>query len=103
MQKILEDSNITFASVASDVFGTSGQRLLEALITGERDPQKLASMALGRLRRKLPELQLALTGQFTDHHGRIITLTLERIALLEQQIAVTSYHRAMAGANNAGS
>jgi transposase len=50
VQKILEDSNIKLASVASDVFGTSGRRMLEALIAGERDPQKRASMALGRLR-----------------------------------------------------
>jgi transposase len=87
VQKILEDSNIKLASVASDVLGTSGRRMLEALIAGERDPQQLASMALGRLRRKLPELQRALTGQFTDHHGRIITLTLDLIDLLERQIA----------------
>ena len=44
-------------------------------------------MALGRLRRKLPELELALTGQFTDHHGRLIALSLELIDLLERQIA----------------
>jgi transposase len=87
VQKVLEDSNIKLASVVSDVFGKSGRRMLQALIDGERSPQKLASMALGRLRRKLPELEVALTGQFSDHHGRIITLSLELIDLLERQIA----------------
>ena len=66
VQQILEDSTITLASVASEVFGTRGRRMLEAFSAGERDPQNLASLALGRLRRKLPELKLALTGQFTD-------------------------------------
>ena len=45
------------------------------------------SMALGRLRRTLPELELAFTGQFTDHHGRLIALSLELIDLLERQRA----------------
>jgi len=44
-------------------------------------------MALGRLRRTLPELELAFTGQFTEHHGRLIALSLERIDLLEWQSA----------------
>ena len=87
VQKVLEDSNIKLASVVSDVFGKSGRQMLQALLEGERDAQKLASMALGRLRRKLPELELALTGQFTEHHGRLIALSLELIDLLERQIA----------------
>jgi transposase len=87
VQKVLEDSNIKLGSVVSDVFGKSGRQMLKALLAGERDAQTLASMALGRLRRKLPELALALTGQFTDHHGRLSALALELIDLLERQIA----------------
>ena len=85
--KILEDTNITVAHVVSDLFGTSGRRMLAALIAGERDPQKLAARALGKLRRKLPQLALALTGQFTEHHGGIMQGTLELIDLLDRQIA----------------
>jgi transposase len=59
--KILEDTNIKVASVVSDLFGVSGRRMLAALIAGERDLQKLAALALGKLRRKLPDLELALT------------------------------------------
>jgi transposase len=87
VQKVLEDSNIKLASVVSDVFGKSGRQMLQALLEGERDAQTLASLALGRLRRKLPELEVALTGQFTEHHGRLIALSLELIDLLERQIA----------------
>jgi transposase len=84
---VLEDTNIKLASVVSDVFGTSGRHRLEALIAGERNPNKLAAMALGKLRRKLPQLEFALTGQFTDHHGRIIQGALDLIDLLDHQIA----------------
>ena len=87
VQKVLEDSNIKLASVVSDVFGKSGRQMLQALLHGERDAQQLASLALGRLRRKLPELKLALAGQCTEHHGRLLALSLELIELLERQIA----------------
>jgi transposase len=56
VQKVLEESNIKLGSVVSDVFGTSGRQRLKALSEGEREAQQFASLALGRLRRQLPEL-----------------------------------------------
>ena len=87
ISKVLEDTNIKVAHAMSDLFGHSGRRMLKALCQGERDPKKLAALALGTLRRKLPELELALTGQFTAHHGRLIQGELELMELLERQIA----------------
>jgi transposase len=87
VHKILEDTNIKLASVVADLFGVSGRRMLAALIAGERDPHVLATFARGRLRRKLAELELALQGQFTAHHGRLIALALEVIDLMNRQIA----------------
>ena len=81
IQAVLEDTNIKLASVASEVFGKSGRRMLAALIGGERDPHTLAALALGTLRRKLPQLELALTGQCTAHHARIIQGALDLIDL----------------------
>jgi transposase len=90
--KVLEDTNIKLTSVVSDLFGRSGRRMLAALLAGERDPQKLAALALGTLRRKRPQLALALTGQFTDHHAWLIRGALEPIDLLDQQIADLDQH-----------
>jgi transposase len=87
VHKILEDTNIKLASVVADLFGVSGRRMLAALIAGERDPHVLATFARGRLRRKLAELELALQGQFTAHHGRLIALALEVVDLMNRQIA----------------
>jgi transposase len=87
ISKVLEDTNIKVAHTMSDLFGHSGRRMLKALCQGERDPKKLAALALGTLLRKLPELELALTGQFTAHHGRLIQGELELMELLERQIA----------------
>jgi transposase len=61
--------------------------MLAALIAGARDPPPRAALALGQWRRKVPELALALTGQCTDHHGRIIQAALDLIDRLNRQIA----------------
>src|ERR1700757_2373119 len=53
--------------------------MLEALITGERDPLTLAELALGRLRGKHPVLIDALTGSFTEHHAFLVRAMLDRI------------------------
>jgi transposase len=87
VHKILEDTNIKLASVVADLFGVSGRRMLAALIAGARDPHVLATFARGRLRRKLAALELALQGQFTAHHGRLIALALEVIDLMNRHIA----------------
>jgi transposase len=84
--KVLEDTNIKLSSVVADLFGASGRRMLAALIAGEREPKALAALARGRLRRKLPQLEVALTGQFTPHHARLIQGALELIDLLDRQI-----------------
>jgi transposase len=86
--KVLEDTNIKVASVVADLFGVSGRRMRAALIAGERHPQVLADLAVRRLRRQLPELELALAGQLTEHHARLIPLSLELIDLLDRQIAM---------------
>jgi transposase len=70
---ILEETNIMLASVVADLFGVSVRRMLAALMAGERDPQVLATFARGRWW-KLAELELALPGQFTAHHARLIAL-----------------------------
>ena len=87
IQKTLEDAGIKLDSVASDVLGVSGRAMLAALIAGERDPEVLAELAKGTLRRKIPALRQALRGRFTDHHALLIGLCLEHTSHLEATIA----------------
>ena len=44
IQKVLEDANVV-ASVATNVLGKSGRAMLEDIISGEDDPEHLASLA----------------------------------------------------------
>ena len=85
ISKLWEDTNIKVAHAMSDLFGTSGRRMLKALCAGERNPKTLAALAMGTLRRKMPALAVALTGQFTAHHGRRMQRELELMELLERQ------------------
>ena len=86
VSKILEDTNITRASVVSEVFGKSARRMLEALVAGERDAAKLSAMALGSVRRKMPQLAGALAGPCTAHHATLMAGALALVDVLGRQL-----------------
>jgi transposase len=86
VHKILEDTNIKLSSVVTDLFGVSGRKMLNALITGERDSQRLAHLAVGTLKKKIPQLEVALQGNFTEHHAAIIKMSVDQVDLLDRQI-----------------
>jgi transposase len=71
LQKTLEDGNIKLASVVTDVTGVSGRAVLQALVAGQTDPQALADLAKGQLRKKTAQLQQAL-GRFDNLRRRLI-------------------------------
>jgi transposase len=86
LEKLLEDAGIKLSSVASELDGVSCRAMLWALINGERDPAVLANLAQRRLRHKIPILQEALTGRFTDHHAYLARMHLEAIQQLDARI-----------------
>jgi transposase len=88
LQKVLEDAGIKLASVATNVLGVSGRLMLEALLSGSRDPQVLADLAKGSLRKKIPDLQRALAGNFHAHHALIVSQILAHIEYLDEMIAM---------------
>ena len=92
IHKTLEDAGIKLDSVASDVLGVSGRAMLAALVAGERDPEVLAELAKGKLRKKIPELRQALRGRFKGHHALLIGLSLEHTAHLEATVARLDGH-----------
>jgi len=93
IQKVLEDANVKLAGVATNTVGKSGQAMLDALVLGEDNPEKLAELALGHLRAKIPQLRLALEGKVRDHHRFLLRRLLiqwrfvvEEIAVLDQRL-----------------
>jgi len=87
LHKVLEDAGIKLAVVASDVLGVSGRQMLDALLSGTRDPEVLAELARGRMRAKLPALRQALAGNLKPHHALIITHILAHLDYLDETIA----------------
>jgi transposase len=79
LQKVLHTANIKLATVASDVFGKSGMKMLRAMADGQTDAATLAALAEGLLRKKIMELRGALDGRLRDHHRLMLRLQLQRL------------------------
>jgi len=86
--KLLESANIKLASVASDVFGVSGRLMLRALIEGKANPKEMAELAKKQLRKKIPELELALEGRVEEHHRFLLKVQLDRLESVEKDLDV---------------
>ena len=86
IQKVLEDANIKLASVATDPLGVSGRAMLKAIVQGEQQVETLAEMSRGLLRRKIPQLQLALEGRVTDHHRFLLKELLDHLEFVEAKM-----------------
>lgn len=86
LDKVLQDAGVKLSSVATDILGKSGRDMLEALVSGTRDPEVLAELARGRLRVKLPALREALTGRFDAHHALLVGEILAKLDYLDEAI-----------------
>jgi transposase len=87
LDKALQDAGIKLSSVACRIMSKSGRAMVEALISGERDPQALAGLALGRMRAKIPALEAAMAGRFSTHHAVVARQVLAHIDFLDASVA----------------
>jgi transposase len=86
IQKVLEDANVKLASVVADILGVSGRAMLEAMVRGVTEPQRLAKLADGRLKATPAQLEDALLGRVRDHHRFMLRLHLGQIDALDHSI-----------------
>jgi transposase len=86
LHKALEDTGIKLDCVATDILGVSGRAMLDALCRGTTDPELLAELARGKLRKKLPALKEALEGRFDELHALLIGSILAHLDFLDEQI-----------------
>jgi len=87
IQKTLEEGNIKLDAVISDILGANGRRMIEAMIAGESNPQKLAALADRRLKASPTELRDALHGRLTDTHRFLLQTHLKQWDELDATIA----------------
>ena len=86
IQKLLEQANVKLSSVVSDTLGVSGRHMLRAIIAGQNDPQQLAQLARGQLKKKIPQLQQALAGRVREHHRFLLAEFLDEWDALQERI-----------------
>ena len=86
LHKMLEDTGIKLDCVATDLLGKSGRAMLDALVSGTTDPNVLADLARGQLRKKLPALRQALEGRFDSEHALVVGQILAHIDFLDESI-----------------
>src|SRR6201981_3919400 len=84
---LLEEMRIKLSIVVSDLLGASGLRILHAWANGETDPTKLAQLGGERLQCTEEQLVDALTGRVQPVHGEMLALQLQRLQLIDQQMA----------------
>jgi transposase len=87
LDKVLQDAGIKLSSVASDTLGASGRAMLAALVEGSRDPDALAELAKGALRKKIPMLRDALEGRFNTNHALVVSEILAKLDYLDEAIS----------------
>jgi transposase len=86
IQKTLEEANIKLDSVISDIMGVSGRRMIEAMIGGERNPRRLATLADRGIKASPKQLYDALHGRLREQHCFLLTLHLAQWDALDAAI-----------------
>ena len=84
MQKALLQMNIQLSQALSDVTGDTGQRIIRAIVAGERDPHTLAALRNYRCKKEADEIALALTGTWREEH----------LFVLKQALALFDFYTA---------
>src|SRR5437016_12621284 len=86
IEKTLAEANIKLCSVLSDIMGATGRRMIEAMIDGVRQPNKLAELAGKQIKATPKELYDALHGRLTDHHRFLLALHLKQWDNIDEMI-----------------
>lgn len=84
--KVLEDANIKLGSVASDILGLTGRKIIRALIAGEQRPEWLADKAVSSLRNKREDLRLVLRGEVSAHHRYLLQELMDDMERIEAKL-----------------
>lgn len=85
VQKALEDGNIKWGSIVSDVFGKSGLDILDMIAAGTTNAKVLASVVTTKIKR-IEEAEKALTNTLTKEHVFVIKQLMDQFHYLESKI-----------------
>lgn len=86
MQKALTQMNIQIANAISDLSGVTGMRILNAIVAGERDPQKLADLRDPRIKASRETVVKSLEGTWREDLLFVLKQEMESWQKRQQQI-----------------
>lgn len=87
MQKALQQMNLQLHHVLSDITGVTGQQILRAIVTGERDPKVLAAFRHPSCKADEATIIKALTGTWADEHLFVLNQALDLFDFYTDQLA----------------
>jgi transposase len=87
MQKALEQMNVKLAEVVSDITGVTGQRIIAAILAGERNPRALAALRDPKCKNDATKIAKALEGTWRPEHLFALGQAHELYRFLHRQIA----------------
>lgn len=87
-QKILEDANIKLSSVLNDVFGATGTKIINHILSHESyRPDELLQYVHGKVKANRQDIKESLTGYITPHHRFMLKTIMGNIAKIESTVA----------------
>ncbi|MUP40137.1 IS110 family RNA-guided transposase [Labilibaculum euxinus] len=87
-QKILEDANIKLSSVLNDVFGATGTKIINHILSCEDyRPEQLLQYVHGRVKASREDIKEALTGYITPHHKFMLKTIMGNISKVESTVS----------------
>lgn len=92
MQKALTQMNVQLANVISDVVGETGQKILRAIVAGERDGQVLAAMKNARIHASVDEIAKSLQGNWRTEHLFALKQALDAFDFIGTQLTQCDQH-----------
>ena len=86
MIKILEDANIKVSSVFSKTLGVSSRKIIDDIIAGDYQPERLLHHVHGNVKMSRAEIKEAITGYVTSHHRFMLKTISDNIKKIEGTI-----------------
>ena len=87
MQKALMQMNIQLHHVINDITGATGQRIIDAILDGKRDPHELAKLRDSRCKKDEQTIAMALEGHWREDHLFALKQAVELYRFYHCQLA----------------
>lgn len=87
MHKALTQMNVQLRIAVSDITGKTGLTIIQEIVRGERDPEKLASFRDRRCKKTLEEIEKALEGNWREEQLFVLEHSYAAYEFFHSQIA----------------